>query len=320
MTLKFDVQIPMNLPAAQLVERMRRAEEMGFDGAGLADHMEYGRDVFAVLAMAAQQTRRIELFPCVSNPITRHPWVLANIAHTIAEVAPGRFRLVIGAGDSAVMHIGQKPARVAEMREAIVRVRRLLRGEPVSFGEQRDERIIGIQPPGPPVVVAVGGQRMTEVAGEVGDEAFLLTGHDDRILKRVRRDLEAGAARAGRSLAGFKLTHYTVMRIEKDEQAGNDFARSRVFGWIKQGFFKVGLEELGVFASRLKRPEDLSEGDVAKLKDALFMVGPAEKIAEQLDEVARKQSLDRVVCVLSSADGPADALETLAREIIPRMK
>lgn len=320
MTLKFDVQTPMNMPAPQLVEHMRRAEEMGFDGVGLADHMEFGRDVYAVLAMAAQQTQRIELFPCVSNPVTRHPWVLANIAHTMDEAAPGRFRLVIGAGDSAVMHIGRKPARVAEMRRAILSIRKLLRGEPVSFSEQHNEQISGIQPPGPPVVVAAGGERMTELAGEAGDEAFLLTGHDDRILKRVRRDLEIGAARAERSLAGFKLTHYTVMRIEKDEQAGNEFTRGRVFGWIKQGFFKVALEELGVSASKLERPEDLSEQDVAKLKDALFMVGPAEKIAERLQELARKQSLDRVVCVISSADGPAVALETLAREIMPKVK
>jgi 5,10-methylenetetrahydromethanopterin reductase len=320
MTLKLDIQAPMNLPASQIVEYMRHAEEMGFDGVGMADHMEHGRDVYTVLAMAAQQTQRIELFPCVSNPVTRHPWVLANIAHTMDEAAPGRFRLVIGAGDTAVMHIGKKPARVAEMREAIVSIGKLLRGEPVSFGRQQDEQIIGIQPPGPPVVVAAGGERMTELAGEAGDEAFLLTGHGDRILKRVRRDLEAGAARLGRSLAGFKLTHYTVMRIERDEQAGNEFTRGRVFGWIKQGFFKVALEELGLFASKLERPEDLSEQDVAKLKDALFIVGPAEKITERLQEIARARTLDRVVCVISGADGPAAALDTLAREIMPRVK
>src|SRR5438876_1431586 len=78
MILKFDVQAPMSLRTLQLVEYMRHAEEMDFDGVGLADHMEFGRDVYAVLAMAAQRTHRIQLFPCVSNPVTRHPWVLAN--------------------------------------------------------------------------------------------------------------------------------------------------------------------------------------------------------------------------------------------------
>src|SRR5262249_2217778 len=156
MTLKFDVQTPMDMRVPEIVEYMRRAEDMGFDGVGLADHMEHGRDVYAVLAMAAQQTHTIELFPCVSNPITRHPWVLANIAHTMEEAATGRFRLVIGAGDSAVMHIGKKPARVAEMRETIVGIRKLLRGEAVSFGERLNEQILGIQLPAPPVVVAAG--------------------------------------------------------------------------------------------------------------------------------------------------------------------
>jgi hypothetical protein len=110
------------------------------------------------------------------------------------------------------------------------------------------------------------------------------------------------------------------MRIENDEQAGNDFTRVRVFSWIKQGFFKAALEELGVPSSNLERPEDLSDPDVAKLKDALFMIGPAEKIGERLQELARSRRLDRVVCVLSGAAGPAAALETFAREIMPRVK
>lgn len=320
MTLKFGVQTPMDMRVPEIVEYIRRAEDLGFDGVGLADHMEHGRDVYAVLAMAAQQTHTIELFPCVSNPITRHPWVLANIAHTMEEAATGRFRLVIGAGDSAVMHIGKRPARLAEMREAIVGIRKLLHGEAVSFGERLNEQILGIQLPAPPVVVAAGGERMIELAGAVGDEAFLLTGYDDRILMRVRRRLEVGAQRGRRSLDGFKLTHYTLMRIENDEQAANDFTRIRVFSWIKQGFFKAALEELGVPSSNLERPEDLSDPDVAKLKDALFMIGPAEKIGERLQELARSRRLDRVVCVLSGAAGPVAALETLAREIMPRVK
>ncbi len=319
MTMKLDVQTPMNLPVPQQLEHIKRMEDMGFDGVGLADHMEHGRDVYSVLAMAAAQTKRIELFPCVTNPVTRHPWVLANVAHSIDEVAPGRFKLIIGAGDTAVMHVGKKPARVATMRQAVSDIQALLRGESVAFGDRADEQIIGIEEPAPAVAVAAGGERMTELAGELGDEAFLLTGIDDRVLAMSRRHLEAGAARAGRSLDGFKLTHYTVMRIESDPEAAREFAHSRMFGWIKQGFFRGAIDELGVTLPPLEKPEDIPAEAVDILGDALFIIGPVEKITERLQQMSRS-GVDRVVCVISSSDGPDAALDTLARQIMPKVK
>lgn len=317
MDMRIDVTVPMNLPVPQQLEHIRRVEAMGFDGAGLIDHMEFGRDVYSVLSMAAAQTSRISLFPCVSNPVTRHPWVLANIAHAIDEVAPGRFRLVIGAGDTAVMHVGKKPARVAEMRSAVSDIRKLLSGEAVSFIDGVEERISGIQPPAPSVVIAAGGPRMTEVAGEVGDEAFLLTGFSQRVLAAVHNDLQTGASRSGRTLDGFKLTHYTVVRIDDDEDAAAEFMSQRLFGWIKQGFFKAALAELGINPDLQERPEDIAAPDMARLVEEASLVGPAAKIGERLQSVA---GLDRMVCVISGPQGPGVALETFAREILPRVR
>ncbi len=319
MTLKLDVQTPMNLPAPQQVEHIQRMEDIRFDGAGLADHMEHGRDVYSVLAMAAAQTKRIQLFPCVTNPVTRHPWVLANVAHSMDEMAPGRFKLIMGAGDTAVMHVGKKPARVATMRQAVSDIRGLLRGEGVTFGDRADEQIIGIKEPAPAVVVAVGGERMTEVAGELGDEAFLLTGIDDRVLAMSRRHLQAGAARSGRSLDGFKVTHYTIMRIENDPELAREFARSRMFGWIKQGFFRGAIDELGITLPSLESPEDIPSEAVDVLGEALFIIGPVEKITERLQQMSNS-CVDRVVCVISGPEGPDAALDALARQIMPKVK
>src|SRR5262249_36116656 len=155
-----------------------------------------------------------------------------------------RFRLIIGAGDTAVMHIGRKPAKVSEMRDAVVSIRKLLRGERVEFEGHEDEGIIGAKPPAPPVVVAAGGERITELAGEVADEAFLLTGVDPVILALVQRQLKAGAARSGRSLADFKTTHYTLVRIDEDEAAAREWIKARIFTWIKAGFFRAALPEI----------------------------------------------------------------------------
>jgi len=316
--MKIDVTVPMQLPVSRQLQFIQRAEDFGIDGAGLADHMEHGRDVFSILAMALMQTRTIALFPCVTNPITRHPWVLANIAHAFEEQAPGRFRLAIGAGDSAVLHIGRRPARVKELHAAVSGIRALLQGQAVDFGDAKEERIIGIEGTQPPVIVAAGGPRVTELAGEAGDEALLLTGFDDRILAMVRRHLQAGASRSGRSLAGFGLSHYTLVRIEDDAESALEFGRSRLETWLRQGFFRTSLEELG-FDPAIAM-ESMGKDDLRRLIDAMFLVGPAGRIAERLQSLSSSGSLDRMICVLSSANGPDAALDAFAGEVLPRLK
>jgi 5,10-methylenetetrahydromethanopterin reductase len=315
--MKIDATIPMDRTVPEQVEYARRLEAMGFDGAGLADHMEHGRDVYSALAVIAAQTESITLYPCVTNPVTRHPWVLANVTHSIDEIAPGRFKLIVGAGDSAVIHTGTKPATVAWMRESVTSVQKLLRGETTSFGDQKEERITGIAPPAPPVVVAAGGPRMTELAGEVGDEGFLLTGFHPRILKMVRRDLEAGARRSGRSLDGYKLAHYTLVRFEEDKEAASEFGRRALMQWAAMSFFRASLRELEAEPDALG---SLSAPEVGKLADAFFVIGPVGKVTEQLQEVSRAGGLDSTVCVLSGPDGGDAALDTFAREVLPKLK
>ena len=89
------------------------AEDLGYAGAGLPDHLERGDDCYTMLALAGSKTNRITLFPCVSNPLSRHPWVIANHAYTMEKVFPGRFRLVIGAGDSVPSHLGAARPRLS---------------------------------------------------------------------------------------------------------------------------------------------------------------------------------------------------------------
>ncbi|MPZ51046.1 MAG: LLM class flavin-dependent oxidoreductase [Dehalococcoidia bacterium] len=315
-----DIQVPMQVPVREQLEMFRLAESLGYDGAGVADHMEYGRDVFTTLTSAAMQTDHIALFPCVSNPVSRHPWVLANIMHTMEALAPGRFRMVIGAGDSVPIHIGRKPAAVAEMRDAVVSIRKLLRGEQVSFGEEPDQGIIGVEPPAPPVIVAAGGRRMTEVAGEVADEVFLLTGFDERIIAMARRHLETGAARSGRLLDAFKVSHYTVVRIENDKMAAAEFGRTRLLGWLKQSFFKSSLLELGVPAEALQHPETIPAAELDNLTQALFLIGPVEEISERLLDIARSGRIDRMVCNVSGPDGWQATAQAFAASVLPRLR
>src|SRR6516162_2179921 len=96
--------------AKDAVEWVKVAEATGFDIAGIADSQSLYRDVYAVEALVAVNTKTIRFGSRVINPITRHPAVAASAAATIEELAPGRTIIGIGTGDSSVDNIGVRPS------------------------------------------------------------------------------------------------------------------------------------------------------------------------------------------------------------------
>ena len=133
MTVKVDIRVPVGLPVQETADFIAGCETEGFSGVGVHDHQHSGRDVFLTLALAAQRTSTLTVYPATTNPVTRHPGVLASLAHTLEEIAPGRVRLTVGPGYLAVGNIGQPRASLNRMREAILAIRNLLRGETVTF-------------------------------------------------------------------------------------------------------------------------------------------------------------------------------------------
>jgi 5,10-methylenetetrahydromethanopterin reductase len=318
MPLTIDVPVPLSLPPGETVRYVQRIEALGFHGAGIPDHPEQGHDVFVLLALAAANTSRIVLYPSVTNPVMRHPLTLANLANTLNEVAPGRIKLAIAAGDSALKPTGRPPATVAEMRSAVSLIRRLLRGEAARVGEGQEEFSIPVHGPPPAVVVTGSGAKLMEVAGEVGDEAMLMAGLDPRMLARALRHLEIGARRAGRSLDGFPVTQYFLVSIDDNVETARERSRRWLHRWMAQGLFRGALEEVGLEGLRYARPEDIPREMLARLCDLLFIVGSPEQCAERFQELAA-QGVEHVACLIPG--GPAVSertIELLAKHMLDK--
>ena len=133
--MQVDLRVPVGLPLPELADFVAGCEAAGFAGVGIHDHPHSGRDAYVALALAAQRTRRLRLYPATSSPVARHPLSLAALATSLEEVAPGRACLTVGPGFLSVRHMGRPRATLAAMREAVVAIRRLLAGERVEFGE-----------------------------------------------------------------------------------------------------------------------------------------------------------------------------------------
>ena len=131
--LRVAIRVPVGGPLPDIAAFAARCEDAGFDGVGIHDHPSSGRDAYLALALAARATHRIQLFPATSSPMVRHPLVLASLAHSLEEIAPGRTYLTVAPGFISTRSIGQPRAGVAFMRDALRDLRRLLAGEEVGF-------------------------------------------------------------------------------------------------------------------------------------------------------------------------------------------
>jgi alkanesulfonate monooxygenase SsuD/methylene tetrahydromethanopterin reductase-like flavin-dependent oxidoreductase (luciferase family) len=166
------------LPAAELAEFARTAEELGASAVLVADEGT-DRDLFVTLTAIAQATERVLLVGAVTNPWSRHPVASAAAFAALAEVAPGRVVAGFGAGGTRVFGpLGLAPARpFTALRECVEVVSRLLSGETVSLeGEFRVREAALPWTPGPlPIALAGRGARVEQLAAEQADW-FLIAG------------------------------------------------------------------------------------------------------------------------------------------------
>ena len=103
---------------------------------GVADSQSLFRELCVSLTVAALETERVQLGPSVTNPLTRHPAVMASAIASLHELSGGRAFLGIGIGTgiAAAGGIPLPPNRLCQ--HPAVRQRRLCRRAAV-YGRQR---------------------------------------------------------------------------------------------------------------------------------------------------------------------------------------
>ena len=96
---------------------LARAENLGYSHAWVADSQMIWSDCYAVLALAARQTRTIKIGTGVSVAGTRIAPVTASSIATINRLAPGRTFLGIGTGNTAMRIMGHKPLKLKDEKK-----------------------------------------------------------------------------------------------------------------------------------------------------------------------------------------------------------
>jgi probable F420-dependent oxidoreductase len=178
---RFGLQVFTADSRAALVERARRAEDLGFDIVHTADHLDELLPPLVTLATVAAATTTLRVGTLVLNNDLRHPVVLAREAAAVDLLSDGRLELGLGAGHSepeyrsAGLPFDRPSVRIERLAESLAILDGLLRGDEVTLTGAHytvaGARVFPrpVQIPRPPLLVGGGGRRTLALAARTAD-------------------------------------------------------------------------------------------------------------------------------------------------------
>jgi 5,10-methylenetetrahydromethanopterin reductase len=344
--VRFGLRVPPCTNSAEVASFARTAEEAGFDHAWFPDSQFLWRDVWATVALAAARTDRIVLGTAVTNFETRNAAVTAAAAATIDELAPGRFVLGVGTGDSSIKTLGLAPTRLARMREQIELVRRLLAGEAVVYGgttgPYANRRMRMRSAPGSPVPVylAATGPKALALAGEIADGVIMLSGTAPHLIESALEHVRRGAEAAGRDHAEIDvcLAAHTALAADADAaarlvkplcitsaQLGGARALAAAGIEVEPPPVVAGVYPDVTHAEDWNAAIEAAEGWVTdemalRYAETFCLAGSPQDVADRLARAAELGVTSFYVLGLSSYELPVALLEEFRDRIIPQVR
>ncbi len=281
----------------------RTAEELGYTD--LWSFESNGLDAFTPLAAAAAATREVRLGTAIVPVFTRPPALIAMHAAALAELAPSRFVLGLGASTPALVESGmgvpfERP--LARVREATAAVRGLLEGGRTGIFKLGRPPVETV-----PVYLAALGPAMLRLAGEIADGVvFFMAG------PRIMPELVAALGREMDTVARL------VAIPAPDRATALPFARRLITSYATVPFYarflaRQGFEEEVNAVNRLWDSGDraAAAGQVSDAMAAeLVVMGDAGEIGGGIEAYRRAGLTTPVVAFgLLSADARGRAEE-----------
>jgi probable F420-dependent oxidoreductase len=277
-------------------EQARKAEANGYD---MVSCGELAHDSILTMAMAATQTKEIDLLTSVTIAFPRSPMVLAMEAWDIQRMSRGRFNIGLGSqvkGHNERRFGGSWSAAAPRMKEYI----QMMKAIWDSWQDDAPAEFIGkeyrytlmtpnfnpgpIDYPRPKIYLAVVGPAMARVAGEVADGVLPHGGiMTDKYMREVLLpNVRIGLERSGRTWDDIDIASSGYLALGEDEgeirSALDQYRQPLSFYGSTRSYHHVlrlhGLEDLGMKLHKLSlegRWQDMrdiiTEDDLLKLAE-----------------------------------------------------
>jgi 5,10-methylenetetrahydromethanopterin reductase len=303
------------------------AEAEGWDGLLFADSQNLQAEVFVELALAVRATERLRLGTGVTNPVTRHPAVVAAAAATLQAESNGRIVLGVGRGDSSVTFIGRRPVASSALEDFVRRVQAYLRGDVVD-ADGFASRLQWLQADVAkvPVDVTCTGRVTIEAAARVADMVSLAVGAEvERLGWGVETARSAGARRFGA---------YVITAPHRDVAVARDLVRANVgiFAHFARGSLdRLSQRDRSVVEAVTRGYDTDRHAETGSTQttvvpddfvDRFAIVGPPDRCIERLRAIAAL-GIERVVVVGAAMDADPREAEAarkrFASEVLPAL-
>ncbi len=318
----------------------RMTEGLGFDSLAFADTQNLTPEVWGQLMLAAAATDRIQLGTGVTNPVSRDPAVTASAAIGLQLASGGRAVLGIGRGDSSMAKIGRRPASPAVLDRYLGQLRAYLHGNTVDRDgtPSRLEWLDDLTLEPVPIEVAATGPRVIEIAARRVDRIAFAVGADAERLAECRQRARRAAEQEGRDPDALRYGAYVNCVVHPDVAVAREAVRGGVSVFAHfSGFRGMDISTLpeGVreAARHLRENYDMAHhGSAAGAHaraladdfiDRFGIVGPVEVAQRRFAELA-ETGIDFIRIVGGSRDMSAgvgaESIQTIAKEILPRLR
>lgn len=327
-TFPFD-GLPLHAHRDALLE----AERLGYTDAWSAEID--GVDCFTPLAMAAAWTDTLRLGTAIANVYTRAPLTLAISANAIAEAAPGRFALGLGAGSSVIVEQWSGvpfdlPYR--KVRDVNNVVRRALAGEKV-VADLETVHANGFKlsrqfAPAPPTYIAALRKRMLHLAGAESEGAIInwLGANDVPQCVEAAQD---GARRAGKDPAELEIVCRIFVCMVEDDNLIDFLGRRMIAAYLNVPVYAAFHEWLGRADALRGMWEAWASGDrkaataaiPRQAIDDLLVFGNAETCRRKIQAYVDNGVTIPVLNFIATAPDPAQRAEqslAMLRALAPR--
>jgi probable F420-dependent oxidoreductase len=194
--MDFGVVLQTDPPASEVVRLMKAADDRGFTYGWTFDSVVLWQEPFVIFSQILAATRNLTVGPMVTNPSTRDWSVTASLFATLNDMFGNRTVCGIGRGDSARRVIGQPPANLATLRDAMHVIKELAEGREVVHHDT-PVRIPWVRDGKLEMWMAAYGPKALKLVGEHAD-GFILQTADPAITRWTIGAVRDAASAAGR--------------------------------------------------------------------------------------------------------------------------
>lgn len=207
MTIKISVELSHICPLEGITKHAAALESNGYFRVWVPDTVMSPWEAWLAASIIMQHTNRIKIGLGVTNPYTRHPVVVAQMAATMQRFSKGRLTLSIGKGIGRFLEKAGIDQHESAVEECITVLRRLIAGERTSFDGNTfhiDGMRIRTIPPetAVPIYLAAIGSASWDAAMRVADGVATIWSDT---VAQTRRQVMAGRTLPTAALIPFSL-------------------------------------------------------------------------------------------------------------------